>query len=1430
MKKRYSFFVLLISLLLPFSGWTQTIGYPVVPAGNPCAGSVISVSFTTSGSFATDNTFRAQLSSDYGNSFIDLPGSFVSSPASVTLPASLNTINSYVIRIVAQKPLVFSSSSSSFMANRTPTAQLTGSSTEGEPVNPYTPVNLRVSLSGGGSYTLTLQDSTRIVNYDVYSSSFAIPVAPARTTTYRLARVQNSCGTGPASGSAIVSVNPVGFRLLSTNGEAVCYGKQLPVYYSADGPLPPNTTFEGELVGLSSTDQTIPVKVSGTASPLLVTLPTPLETNPAASYRLRIFSRSAGLSAWYRDRSLFTFDAPPRLSLTGPGGVPFGGQATLTLSATSLSGGDVLLSDGQVVSVFGNRGGYGTQALVTVKPGVTTSYSIVSFAGACADGISYDSRAARVQVGPGLRIDSLSTSEVCAGQPVTLYYTASPGYSPPSNLQVRFDNGSPADVVATKPGQLVFTSPVSTTPVQSQEIRLTFKDRADSVLSKAALPLRIKTKASFSFSYPTYLQSSPGYNSLGYTITGGGNTTVLLNTGVRLSLMDRDFSGPILSMGGSIEVIVAGTTTFSVASVSNECGGIASDKTTTVTVQNSGVLSTGVTLRSASTVGNTIYTSCPGAQVWLNATPTGTFGPNNQFRLELSDGLGTFITTPLMSLTKTEPISLTLPTQNGYYRVRVATTDPVTRSTEITYYVDYAPLSAGVTLQAPSGISTAGSSVTVVAGQTVKALYTILGRGPFTYELADGRRGILRNNTIQTTYQPTVNTTYAIKRVTDGCGLSTTSTSSQQVNVVATLLTTGNAGISACVQTPLLVPFKHVGNVPTSVSYVVQVSDDQLTWTTLPTSGLVSPLTATLSPSLANKSVYYRVAYQDNGLVAGLAAPTKLLIRSTPTVALTGPNNASVVQLDRSLSTTVQLNVTDPYTEASVVVSNGKTVYPVSIFGPGGAVFVTQPGTFSIVSAYNTCGYGTGQGSVTISEKPYLAQLRLSKYQACVGEAVSFTYVAAGDYEAGNKLSFALVPSGIMSGSAVALGESTALSGVVSFSLNPALQAGSYYVRVETSAPKTTLYGFTLDVDGPISATLLSGTRVVYANDPSFIRVVGSNARPYSLTLAGPGSQSVIAAFSGLTDIPVTLTQSGSYSIVGVSNVCGPGRATGSASFSVLPDASVTIRPELFGGPYCTGRQYIVYLRTTGVFSTTNAFTAYLFDSTGSSQQVLPTLSSPTQITVTILATLPVGDRYVLRVGSSAPAHLGASLFQPVSIRQSPTGTLSGNSSIFKGDSTKISVALTGTPPWQLTITDLFGPRVFTTTKSPFELIVKPDADIGYRLTDVRDSQCGAGTATGTALVTVAVLLSTEPALPLTVRVFPNPTSAGLQIEGDWPTGSPVAFVLTTATGRQVHESVNTPAGGRLSHRIDLSGQPTGVYILTAEADGRRSQFKVLKQ
>jgi len=1423
---RILYFLTGLLLLLPFLTVGQSISVQQIGSGGPfCAGSAVDVSFITSGTFATGNSFRVQLSNNYGSSYIDLPGSFTSSPATVVLPASSAPGSSYVVRVLADKPLIASSYSYSFKIVAKPTAQITGSTARNTPVNPYTTVNLTMAITGGSPYTLVLQDSTRFVSYNDYISSSDFPVYPAQTTTYSLARVVNACGTGPVSGSATVPINAVGFQLIGRGNESACLGSELPVYFSTTAPLPPNTTFEAELISTNDGNRSISVPVSGTTSPLMVTLPKQALGSYNYGYQLRVYSKSGTLSALYRDGATFNLDSSPRLSLSGaPVSMPFGGQTSLMVSFTSSASADVFLSDGRQVSIY-NSGNFGGSVLTPVAPTATTSYSIVSYTGACSEGVSYVNRSATIQVRPGLRIDSLSTSQVCAGQPVTLYYTTTPGYSLPAQLRIQYGGSYRADAVVTKPGQLVFTPPTSNTPVQSQSLQLR-NAQVDTLISTAQLPLTVRVAAKAFFINSQQTVQNAGQQSVGLYVTTGSTSTIQFQSGERHIV--NPGSGSVTYSLYYVPVYVAKTTTFTIVSAKNECSESLERSSTTITVLNPTTGQTGITLSKADQSGQN---PCPGGREWLNAYQSGSFNADNQFQLEVTSANGGFSGSPVQSFSSLEGISLVLPTQVGSYRVRLSSTSPVTRSNEISYYV-YGVPTATVWVYNSSSVSTS-QTLTVVAGQFVTVQTSFgNGRSPYQYELANGSKG-QSDYGFQTAYQPMTTTGFGLVRVTDACGTSATITSGPAiVEVVPTLLRTGGLNVSqVCIQSPVLVPYSQYGTIPASASYVVQFSEDLTTWQTAPTTGSVSPLTVTLPASLTNKQVYYRVAYiVNNTLVPGVRFENKLLIKSAPDVVLTTPSGATAIQIDRNNSSSAQIRLFDLSSDATAILASGATVIKTSVYSSGTSYYVSQPGTYSVVSAYNSCGYGRATGLIKVTEKPYLALLRTNRTSACVGQTVSFTYAAAGDYDAGNKLSVYLVDNYNSSQARTLLTETSALNGVVSFTVSPTLKPSLYSVQLQASAPATTLSGFTLSVDAPVSVSLTAVTRVAYEGDIQEL-VLGSQATgPYTVTLSTPTGLSVINSSYNYYYALVRLTQTGSYSVISAANQCGVGTSTGVVSVSVIPASSVTIRPTLSAGTYCTGRQYLVYLSTSGVFDANNTFTAYLADSTGATIRTLPTVSGVSQLTVTVPTDLPASDRYLLRIGSSSPQHIGSSPTQGLAVRLSPTGTLSGNSSIFKGDSTRISVALTGTPPWQFVIYDFFGPRTFSTSTTPYTLTVKPDTTIGFRLTEVRNNQCGLGTATGTALITVARLLATEPALSLLVRTWPNPTAGWLQLEGDLPGRGDVLVGLHTVAGMLVQQSVGPVRQGKLQHRLDLSTLPAGVYILTAEQEGRRSQFKVVKQ
>ncbi len=85
-----------------------------------------------------------------------------------------------------------------------------------------------------------------------------------------------------------------------------------------------------------------------------------------------------------------------------------------------------------------------------------------------------------------------------------------------------------------------------------------------------------------------------------------------------------------------------------------------------------------------------------------------------------------------------------------------------------------------------------------------------------------------------------------------------------------------------------------------------------------------------------------------------------------------------------------------------------------------------------------------------------------------------------------------------------------------------------------------------------------------------------------------------------------------------------------------------------------------------------------------------------------------------------------------------PTATISGNPDICLGDSTQITVNLTGTAPWNITYTDGTNNYVDTAiTGSPHTITVNPNTTTTYTLTGVSDANCIGTNISGSATVTV---------------------------------------------------------------------------------------------
>ena len=186
-----------------------TIQTSPVATATLCAGTLLAVPFTTSGQFTNGNLFTAELISvaDTSKRQLVSPNGSTGAVVTAALPTTLTT-GQYYIRVNGSNPgvgIIGANSPTVLTIRARPSATLTGT----QAVYEGMPATLTVTFGGEGPWTLSYADSLRSYSVTAASSPYALEVRPVKTTTYRLTDVGNNCGTGPISGTATVTVQPV---------------------------------------------------------------------------------------------------------------------------------------------------------------------------------------------------------------------------------------------------------------------------------------------------------------------------------------------------------------------------------------------------------------------------------------------------------------------------------------------------------------------------------------------------------------------------------------------------------------------------------------------------------------------------------------------------------------------------------------------------------------------------------------------------------------------------------------------------------------------------------------------------------------------------------------------------------------------------------------------------------------------------------------------------------------------------------------------------------------------------------------------------------------------------------------------------------------------------------------------------------------------
>ncbi|WP_375562240.1 M43 family zinc metalloprotease [Bernardetia sp. OM2101] len=313
--------------------FTGTVTLGTVTPTTYCAGTSISVPYTTSGTFGSTNEFTAQLSDATGSFTTPLVTASGTSPISLAIPSTATTGAAYRVRVISTQPNS-PSAETTITINAAPTVTFTLPTANSNVCVSDVAFVLSGGLPAGGTYTGT----------GVTGGNFNPTTAGIGTHTITYSVTTGGC-TSTATQDIVVSNAPIADY---TNPPNIC---AVATAATLTGGLPTGGVYSG--TNVNSTNGTFDAVAAGGAGTYIVT------------YTVTIGSCTSSDTA-----SVVVIDCP-----TGGGG---GGTPTVTtptgFTATGVSTSQINLSWTAVNGATGYILYRGSTVVTTINSGATTTF------------------------------------------------------------------------------------------------------------------------------------------------------------------------------------------------------------------------------------------------------------------------------------------------------------------------------------------------------------------------------------------------------------------------------------------------------------------------------------------------------------------------------------------------------------------------------------------------------------------------------------------------------------------------------------------------------------------------------------------------------------------------------------------------------------------------------------------------------------------------------------------------------------------------------------------------------------------------------------------------------------------------------------------------------------------------------------------------
>ena len=1434
----------LLLILFSFILKGQTIGISKVQSETNsiiCLGKKVLVTYTKTGTFNQDNIFKVQMKSSYSENWTNLETKDSSGYLVITLPSEMpNAIsgNSYYssdFRIASSSPSLVSNNFSYQNTYSLPRVELLG--LKKVAIYPYEAVGMNVNVYGTGPITLLMSDSTS-VKIDYNGTNQNVLVAPSKAGKFSILSVNNECGVGKNSGSVDIKIIDNSLKIIDIVNSSICKNSKINLHVIKSGKWTANNKFTIRLTNSNSSTKYYydfeAIESDGIFSANIGS------TIPYGTYNVKLLASDNGVESDDFESSLYVHNESKVELLTDSKSIRYGESQELITRLSGYGNHTIELSDGQSYYTYIDDY-YNTNPTFNIEPKVTMEYFIKSFTSEC--GIGTGKNKVIITVEKGIKTDSVKAGKYCEGATVEVKFTTNTSLPIGSAVKIRMTNntslnyGNYKDVDATviRENVVAFTIPTNLSSFFNGHnfyVSIFTDNIPTSNLSPNYITVSEFPSAIVSNSGSIVINlKNPQVNNIELILKGGAPYEITMTDSLKYKYNNEEYYWENTT---SLPVFVPKTSVIAVRSISNVCGTNYQPYSTYkyVTVENAEY-----SIRVTSSLKTLNTEICAGNKLDLSLLTTGKYGSDNQFTVELISAYSSTYNKKLGTITVEKP-QITIPTDVnvGEYSLRIASSNPLVYSNLFTVSLK----------KIPSAEYTTNFDQPITSGRSIYTSLKLNGGGPQTLRYKDGTQGTISISNYDGSYYATVDkkinktSTFGLQSVSNMCGIGTVNSKDFTISVVPYAIENRIGSYYAhCLKDKIMVPFNITGLALSDASFSVQIANDADTnFTTLQSGIKQSPATVSLPSTFKEGKYKVRIVNNDNSIKSNVVT---ISLRSAPNFTLELSSGGNLTEIEAGNYVGIRSNNTQDYTfynsPLRYVIKDDKNIKTIGI-GSYNYIYENKfplvTTTYTLISATNECGIGSTSGSVKVIVKPILdMDLRSIDYVSnfCAGSNADIVINSKGIFEADNLFKIYAIDENNVRTELL----KTAKNGNYRITLGTELKKGVYKIQMESSNPSQTKDIKTVFITSKPDVSLLgqptinagNGTNIIIKNNTSY--KVNSNYsfydnHSYELSNGFIGNIDLYNS-EVLNNIYVQPLTTQTYTIKSISNVCGTGKADGSATVTVNPPSTKQVNISSYLANLCQGSSNNVYFSTVGTFSATNKFIVQLSDITGKNFTDLETEGTTSPLKIKFPSNLALGTGYYLKVVASDKDATSITNSSPYNIKAGVTAKFDTSSYYFNSDKpVTIKVKFTGTPPFNFSIgTDDLNTKSYTASTIEQSIPFNPIANVAYRLLSVNNLVCGSGTILSPSTVRLELITAIEELGKLGINVFPNPTIDVINIDSN---GKELDVQVIDFSGKIIHEEILKGD----NKRIDLSKISSGTYFLHIQKEGKQAVFKILKQ